>query len=53
MTKEPPAIIKPPKITFQLTVSPRMRNDNRIVNTTLNLSIGATLEASPNWNQRS
>ena len=44
---EPPAIQKPPSNTFQLKGSFRIKIDNKIVNTTLNLSIGATLEASP------
>lgn len=47
MTREPRRIKIPPAITLMPTVSCRKINASAMVNTTLSLSIGATLETSP------
>ena len=47
MTREPRRIKIPPAITLRPTVSCRKINASTMVNTTLSLSIGATLETSP------
>lgn len=47
MTREPRRIKIPPAITLRPTVSCRKINASAMVNTTLSLSIGATLETSP------
>ena len=51
-TKVPAVISRPPNSVCQVIFSFKMTNANIMLMTTLDLSIGTTLLASPSWSAR-